>query len=471
MRHLDPSGETVDAASYVRVSTREQAQGGMGLDVQQAEIARYAEKQSLVVTHHYADEGVSGTRWDRPGLQGLLVELHPPGFGVLLVYRLDRIARRALYVWRVLEELKGAGVDFCSVTEPQFDTGSAMGQAMLSMAAVFAQLERDQIAERVADRMHLQATLGRWSGRAPFGYRSEEGILQPTTDAWQVREAFRLYVVEHLGANTVARRLTDQTGRTWCADDVWRMLTRPVYCGRITYNGELFPGQHEALVSLETWEAAQAIRQTRHRLGRERNVYLLSGLLRCRYCGGPMKGRTREGPRNGKPAVRVYICSRHSRGNCRGSYITVRKAERCLVQALRDLARAGADLGPIEMVPREVGGGATPEAIRRDLEEVARRRRRVIDLAAREVISEEDLQASLPLLDRERTQRAEALRSLERVPRAVPSEARARFAEFADLLASKDISRQEKRDLLAAAFERIVVEPDSSVTLRLYEGT
>lgn len=120
----------------------------------------------------YEDEGFSGKNTNRPEFQKLLNDIKKEKFNILICYRLDRISRNVADFSSTLDELQAYGVDFVSIRE-QFDTTSPMGRAMIYIASVFAQLERETIAERVRDNMIELAKNGYWLGGAPpFGYSS-----------------------------------------------------------------------------------------------------------------------------------------------------------------------------------------------------------------------------------------------------------------------------------------------------------
>ena len=121
----------------------------------------------------YEDEGFSGGNINRPRFQKLLSDIKKEKFDILICYRLDRISRNVSDFSSTLEELQSYGVDFISIKE-QFDTTTPMGRAMIYIASVFAQLERETIAERVRDNMVELAKSGKWSGgRTPLGFNSE----------------------------------------------------------------------------------------------------------------------------------------------------------------------------------------------------------------------------------------------------------------------------------------------------------
>ncbi len=122
----------------------------------------------------YEDEGFSGKTLDRPQFQRMLRDMRAQRPDCLVCYRLDRISRSVGDFAALIEELNSRGVAFVCIRE-KFDTSTPMGKAMLYIASVFAQLERETIAERVRDNMLLLARTGRWLGGAtPTGYTSEK---------------------------------------------------------------------------------------------------------------------------------------------------------------------------------------------------------------------------------------------------------------------------------------------------------
>lgn len=121
----------------------------------------------------YEDEGFTGAVIDRPQFKNLMKDIETKKFDALICYRLDRISRTVDDFSSTLNLIQSYGTDFISIKE-QFDTTTSMGRAMIYIASVFAQLERETIAERVRDNMMELAKNGKWSGgKLPLGYTSE----------------------------------------------------------------------------------------------------------------------------------------------------------------------------------------------------------------------------------------------------------------------------------------------------------
>ncbi|ELC8419221.1 recombinase family protein [Clostridium perfringens] len=122
----------------------------------------------------YEDEGFSGGNTNRPAFQRLINDIKYGNIDLLICYRLDRISRNVADFSSVLDVLQEYKVDFISIKE-QFDTSSPMGRAMIYIASVFAQLERETIAERIKDNMLEMAKKGKWTGgKLPLGFTSKK---------------------------------------------------------------------------------------------------------------------------------------------------------------------------------------------------------------------------------------------------------------------------------------------------------
>ena len=183
--------KTTRAVGYVRVSTDEQVTEGQSLDNQTARIRAYAESQGWNLTEVYTEEGVSGKTIDRPELSRMLADIEAGQTDIVLVYKVDRLTRKQKDLWHLLEDVFDANsVGFKSVIEP-FDTTTAQGKAFLGMLAVFAQLERDTIAERTKDTLANKKRNGEWTGRVPYGYQLVDNQLVKDPDEQKIIDKIR----------------------------------------------------------------------------------------------------------------------------------------------------------------------------------------------------------------------------------------------------------------------------------------
>ncbi len=157
-------------AIYIRVSTVHQIDKD-SIPMQRNDLTAYA--KLILNTDDYVifeDAGYSGKNTDRPRYQEMMAQIRTGTFTHLLVWKIDRISRNLLDFASMYSELKELGVVFVSKSE-QFDTSTAMGEAMLKIILVFAELERNMTSERVTATMISRANQGLWNGgRIPFGY-------------------------------------------------------------------------------------------------------------------------------------------------------------------------------------------------------------------------------------------------------------------------------------------------------------
>ncbi|MGN1001583.1 MAG: recombinase family protein [Oscillospiraceae bacterium] len=209
--------------------------------------------ESLAV---YEDEGFSGGDLNRPAFRKMMEAARKRGFRAIIVYRLDRVSRNVSDFSGLIEELTRLDIAFVSIRE-QFDTATPMGRAMMYIASVFSQLERETIAERIRDNMHELAKTGRWlGGITPTGYASE-AVKSVTIDgktrkacklklipeeAALVKTIYDLYVETDSQSATEAelmkRGIQTKNGKAFTRFSIKAILQNPVYAiaDRDTYD-------------------------------------------------------------------------------------------------------------------------------------------------------------------------------------------------------------------------------------------
>jgi site-specific DNA recombinase len=317
----------MDVATYCRISTDEERQP-FSLDAQTERLATYiAAQPEWRHVRSYTDQ-ISGKSLDRPGLQQALGDARRCRYELLLVFKVDRLARSTGGLARVLEELDSTGVAFRSASEP-FDTSTAAGRMMVQMLGVFAEFEREMIVERTKMGLAKKAAAGEWTGGiAPYGYHydTDARVLVPDQqEAANVRRVFELYLEHQLGTASISNWMNDRSfltrrGARWTPKKVIDVLRNPTYLGRLPFNGEVFEAAHDPLIDEERFNAAQQLLATRAEShpDRRRNStgYLLSSLMKCAKCGHGFIGTGAHG-RGG--TYRYYTCfarQRHGTARC-----------------------------------------------------------------------------------------------------------------------------------------------------------
>ncbi|MCH5348181.1 MAG: recombinase family protein [Oscillospiraceae bacterium] len=196
----------------------------------------------------FEDEGFSGKSLNRPQFKNLMeIEKKVP-FDVIVVYRLDRISRNVGDFAGLIDRLNSYKTAFVSIKE-QFDTSTPMGRAMMNIAAVFAQLERETIAERVKDNMYMLAKTGRWlGGTTPLGFDSEKvdyiddkgvsrkcyKLTENPSQIEKVRIIYKKFIelrsMNKLETYLLNHGITTQNDCQFYVSTIRNILTNPVYC-------------------------------------------------------------------------------------------------------------------------------------------------------------------------------------------------------------------------------------------------
>ena len=268
----------------------------------------------------YTDPGYSGASLNRPALQSLIKASQRHSFQKVVVYKLDRLSRSQRDTLTLLEEVFNAnGVDFVSMNE-NFDTSTPFGRATIGILAVFAQLEREQIKERMSMGREARAKAGGWMGsfHIPIGYDYRDGSLQVNEyETMQVRKLFQMSA-DGVSAKKICREFTASGYRhkygPWNIRTLRRVLESRTYLGYIFYKGEWYQSGHDPIISEDLWNQCQKVVKDRSDLYRfnvrpGRATSYLAGLLICKRCGAKYHRI------NGKYHSYYYCASRSKRSD------------------------------------------------------------------------------------------------------------------------------------------------------------
>jgi site-specific DNA recombinase len=249
----------VKAAAYLRVSTEGQTgEDTFGVAAQEEAIKGYAAAKGIEVVTWYKDEGISGATLDRPGLQQLMTDAGRKGFDILLVAKMDRVARDLFAALFIEKELLINDVEIISVSEP-VSGRDPMNTAFRQMMGVFAELEKSMITARMTGGRKQKARGGGYAGGgAAIGYKAIRGgkALQLDRDkALTVKRVFELkeekpsWTLQQLADKLNKEGHTTAQGKQFKSMQVKRILDRQgLYSGIYTYSGIEAEGQHEAII-------------------------------------------------------------------------------------------------------------------------------------------------------------------------------------------------------------------------------
>lgn len=294
---------TNKVAIYVRVSTTNQVEEGYSIDEQKDKLSSYCHIKDWSIYNIYTDGGFSGSNTERPALEQLIKDAKKKLFDTVLVYKLDRLSRSQKDTLYLIEEIFiKNGIEFLSLQE-NFDTSTPFGKAMIGLLAVFAQLEREQIKERMQLGKLGRAKSGKsmmWA-RTSYGYdyHKETGTVTINElEAIAVRDIFNSYLAG-MSITKLRDKLNDKYPKTpnWHYRIIRGILANPVYCGYNQYKGRIYPGNHEPIITEEIYNKTQEELKIRQIAAAEfsnnprpfRAKYMLSGIAQCGYCGAPLQ--------------------------------------------------------------------------------------------------------------------------------------------------------------------------------------
>jgi site-specific DNA recombinase len=357
----------------------------VSIEAQIAYCKRFTSEEACEI---YLDRGWSGKNMNRPGLNRLTEHVRKNKITKVMVYRLDRISRNIVDFGKLLTLFEDHSVNFFSATE-NFDTAMPMGRAMVYIVMVFAQLERETIAQRIRDNYKFRCSTGRYymGGGIPYGYMTQKtvidgkkaSILVPGVNADHLKMIFELFTSGFGLYQTVSRcnALGIRTSREklWTVSGMKRILKNITPC---TADDKLYAylealgysissppggfdgkhgmcmflkwknknqraemedtivvvGSHQPIISSEQYIKAQILldrnKEERHSK-KSRNTFL-TGLMKCQECGFGFGLKKTSG---GKKTYAYYYCrGRHSHGMCDNkTFIKAQVLEQAIMNA------------------------------------------------------------------------------------------------------------------------------------------
>jgi site-specific DNA recombinase len=424
--------EKTNVALYVRVSTEEQAEEGYSIEAQLHNLRNFCKAKGFKIVKEYKDEGISAKSMKgRYGLNALLNDSNKGVFSLVLVWKLSRLSRDQIDLLDINKTLEGNNVGFMSMTE-SFDTATPSGRAMFQMLGLFAEFERNQLAENVRLGMKQKARQGQWNGGALLGYDCIDGkLIENEQESFVVKKVFDLYC-QGKGLKSIANKLNHEGHKTkkskpFSLQGVRTILHNPTYIGKIRWcqyenwsdkrrKGKKEPiiadGLHQAIISNEVWDKAQSI-ITQRTFTPSRlytGKFSLAGFLKCPRCSASMVGtnHSRKTKTRGVVHYRQYVCGNfHTKGSsvCSSNMI---KAEVIEEKVLDRLVKAVQQPEMIREVIRKVNldkkGKTAPlqkqlKLIEKELSKIESKMDKLFQLVLEEVIDSNTFKERKTILD------------------------------------------------------------------------
>ncbi|MEM6657111.1 MAG: recombinase family protein [Pseudomonadota bacterium] len=320
----------IRCAIYTRKSSEEGLEQGFNsLDAQREACEAYIASQKHegweLLPDRYDDGGISGGHLDRPALQQLMHAVDDKRIDQIVVYKIDRLTRSLADFAKLVDRLDQAEASFVSVTQ-SFNTATSMGRLTLNVLLSFAQFEREVTAERIRDKIAASKRKGLWmGGNVPLGYQADGRTLKiDQEEAATVKALYDLYL-KHAHIRVVkeyadrldlrSRRRVRGAGRVsggtfFDRGHIHHILTNPIYAGRIRHKGEVYDGQHPAIIEPEIWDQVQQMLQAGAAKSRGANQKATTSLLAGKLFDETGDRLTPSHSRKNGKRLRYYISHR-----------------------------------------------------------------------------------------------------------------------------------------------------------------
>lgn len=501
-------------ALYARVSTDDQADRKT-IEGQLEFLRNWARLYEFPIAGEYIDDGISGTipLHDRPDGARLLQDAKAGGFGAVVVYRVDRLARSLRVLMDAHDELEEATVAIKSATEP-FDSSTPLGKFLFQLLGSMAELDRATIIERMNLGRDRVTRDGRWlNGPIPLGYTLDaEGRLAPSerwvaalhmSEAQMIVDLFmRLAEGSTCGAEAnrlnalgvpisrvyASGNIVESNGR-WRPDRLTKLIRSDTYIGLHRYRSRfgMIERPVPPLVTREIWERAnQQVTRNQHRpKGNAKRVYLLRGLIVCGTCGETFTGQTLHRP--GRKAHIYYRCNSRSRTHlppaerCRMRTIQAERLEEHVWMRVKQYSRHPGEA--LDEARRQLAARLEQtqtlveqeKHLTQQLAEKHAKREEILTLLRRGKLTVDEVEREFDALEQESAtlqQQRDALRTKTRVTAAIQEQylrAEQMLARLQERVQEVERTNNQelKRQVMADVVEGIAVQEDT-ITVRFH---
>jgi site-specific DNA recombinase len=314
----------MDAVIYARVSSKEQEREGYSIPAQLELLRDYARVRGFDVSsdHEFSEAETAKTAGRECFGQMLGLMKSRTGPKILLVEKTDRLYRNWKDYVAVDDVMQEHNIQIHLVKEGEILSKDSQSHVKFihGIKALMAKNYIDNLSEETRKGMLQKAKEGGWPTAPPYGYRMEEGRLVPDEDqAVFVRTAFQRYATGAYSIRALSKTLKAEGLRflpslpTVPKSNLERMLKRRVYIGDVEFKGEIYPGKHPPLVSMDTWIMAQkALKKDNKPMKQSKHVFRYRGVFTCGECGGLLTGYSKKGGR-----YVYYRCTNVANGgNC-----------------------------------------------------------------------------------------------------------------------------------------------------------
>ncbi len=350
---MNDTRENIKTAVYLRVSTEDQAKEGFSIAAQKEKLTKYVEVNDWELYDYFLDDGISGKNIkDRPELTRLIELVKKKEINNVLVYKLDRLTRSVKDLINLIELFEQYNCSFSSVTE-KLDTSNAVGRMFIKIIGIFAEFERENLAERVSFGYEEKTRQGNYTNtNGVYGYDYIVGkgdLVINEEEAELVRLTYQNYLsgkaMISIAKDYNLRNVPTKRGGDWSQSTIQSILTNETYLGRVRYGVNkkiknkafIVESEHEPIIDEYTFKKVQNMIKKRKHFNVKKfpseNAYF--GLvLKCSHCGARFHAKQQS--HNGKLYI-TYYCNNKQTARCECGGISHAKVLNAFENYIKDI--------------------------------------------------------------------------------------------------------------------------------------
>lgn len=465
-------------ALYVRVSTDAQTEG-YSIEEQINKLKKYCEVREWAIYNTYTDGGYSGSNIDRPALSNMIDDIDKGKIDLVLVYKLDRLSRSQKDTLYLIEEkFLPNSCDFISITE-NFDTSTPFGRAMIGILSVFAQLERENIKSRMLMGKLGKAKSGLWAGTScpPIGYDYVDGkLIVNEYEAMQIRELFNRFLNgESLNSIKMdfAKKYTNKYSSYQGNHKLTPLIKNIVYIGKINHRGQIFDGQHEAIIDEKIFYRVQNKIESNSKYCPNRSIYrdseyLLTGFLWCGICGSRLFVKPIVS--KGKTLYYYYTCDKRNNNyryekedRCFCPTFNINKLDKIILDEVKKLKVDDSYFNNlVSENKKEVSKESELKVLQQEIEKIDNRINKLIDLYTLDNISKDDINNKISKLYENKNELENQITNYEEIVKKKKDNMIEIKNALENMTNIDNLTLKEKRNTLKAIIDKIIINEDKT---------
>ncbi|GHU53604.1 integrase [Clostridia bacterium] len=429
----------VSTGIYLRVSTEEQVKEGYSIRAQEEKLRSYAKIKDWPIYSIYADEGISGKDIEgRPEIKRLIADVISGKVNNVLIYKIDRLTRSTKNLIELVELFNLHNCAFNSLNE-SIDTGSATGRMFLKIVGIFAEFERENLAERLRLGFERKAKEGYSLAtyHQSFGYNREVGNKIQEIDAGEaeiVRRIFDMYLNGDYNFARIAKTLNAENiptkmGKRWATFTIKCLLTNPTYIGKVRYScrdaSKYFEaeGRHETIIDEDTFSQVQEkigkISRVAYTKRPTSGVYFC-GVLYCPICGHKYGSKWNYKVRNGTGKTKelgypCYRCNGLKDNGCTAKSISHAKLEQAFEEYIARIGGLSVDVIEKKDNVQKPDDSVEMAAIAVEIEQIEQKTKEIMGLFMSSSLTFEEYQSMAGVGTERKNELKARLERLERI--------------------------------------------------------